>query len=52
MRFLPEKKETLFVIDNTGVHSAFIGHVNLLKGKDDVEVIKKTPESFPGFSID
>jgi hypothetical protein len=39
-------------MDTIGVHSAVIDHVNLLKEKDDVEVIKKTPESFPGLSID
>ena len=31
--------ETMFLIKSTGVHTAFIDHLNLLREKDDVEVI-------------
>jgi 1,2-diacylglycerol-3-alpha-glucose alpha-1,2-galactosyltransferase len=31
--------ETLFVMKATGVHTAFINHIELLKKKDDVEVV-------------
>jgi len=31
--------ETLFVVKGTGIHTAFINHVNLLKEQNDVEVV-------------
>jgi 1,2-diacylglycerol-3-alpha-glucose alpha-1,2-galactosyltransferase len=31
--------ETLFVMKATGVHTAFINHIELLKEKDDIEVV-------------
>jgi 1,2-diacylglycerol-3-alpha-glucose alpha-1,2-galactosyltransferase len=31
--------ETLFVIKGTGIHTAFLDHINLLKEKDDLEVV-------------
>ena len=31
--------ETLFLVKGTGVHTAFIDHINLLKEKDDIEVV-------------
>lgn len=31
--------ETLFVVKGTGIHTAFLNHVNLLKEKNDVEVV-------------
>ena len=31
--------ETLFIMKATGVHTAFMDHIELLKEKDDVEVV-------------
>ena len=31
--------ETLFLMKATGVHTAFMDHIDLLKEKDDIEVV-------------